>query len=224
MIELLEKRGAEYTINVPFYRRVGLKPLIAERTRWTKVNDTVDCFEKRLEVADWGGRMRVVIYRRRVRHEAPKNYQLDLFDPADGHYEYSSVVTNKPLTGANLWYFQCEGGSHKKAYAELKGEFAFDSLPSRSYAAISAWQMLSVLAFNLMRSMKVATTSTKRTPNRRFGRTLYHLSHIQTLRYQFISRAVIVVRPGGRVTLDVGNTPKVAAVFKELAQALARAA
>ena len=223
VIELLEKHGAEYAIKVPFYHWVGLKALVAERKRWTRVNDTVDCFEKKLEVADWGRRMRVVIYRRRVRHEAPKNYQLDLFDPADGHYEYSAVVTNKDLTGAYLWYFQCGRGSHEKAYAELKGGFAFDCLPSRSYAANSAWQMLSVLAFNLMRSMQVATTSTKRTPNRT-RRTLYRLSHIQTLRYQFIGRAGIVIRPGGRATLDVGDTPKVAAVFREIAQALARAA
>jgi hypothetical protein len=223
VIDLLEKRGAEYAIKVPFYHWVGLKPLIAERKRWTRVNDTVDCFEKKLEVADWGRFMRVVVYRRRVRHEAPKNYQLDLFDPADGHYEYSAVVTNKDLTGAYLWYFQCGRGSHEKAYAELKGGFAFDCLPSRRYAANSAWQMLSVLAFNLMRSMQVATTSTRRSPNRT-RRTLYRLASIQTLRYQFIGRAGIVVRPKGRATLDVGDTPKVAAVFREIAQALARAA
>lgn len=223
VIELLERRGAEYAIKVPFYRWVGLKPLIAERKRWTRVDATVDCFEKQLEVASWGRTMRVVVYRRRVRHEAPKNYQLDLFDPADGHYEYSAVVTNKKLTGAYLWYFQCGRGSHEKAYAELKGGFAFDCLPSRRYAANSAWQMLSVLAFNLMRSMQVATTSSKRTPNRK-RRVLYRLASIQTMRYQFISRAGIVVRPGGRPTLDVGDTPRVTAVFKEIAQALARAA
>ena len=83
--------------------------------------------------------------------------------------------------------------------------------------------MLSVLAFNLMRSMQMATTSSKRTPTRK-RRALYRLASIQTLRYQFIARAGIVVRPGGRSTLDVGNTPKVASVFREIAQALARAA
>jgi hypothetical protein len=223
VIDLLHKYGAEYAIKVPFYHWVGLKPLIAARKRWTRVNSTVDCFEKNLEVSDWGRTMRVVIYRRRVRHEAPKNYQLDLFDPADGHYEYSAVVTNKNLTGAYLWYFQCGRGSHEKAYAELKGGFAFDCLPSRRCAANSAWQMLSVLAFNLMRSMQVATTATRRTPNRK-RRVLFRFASIQTLRYQFVGRAGIVVKPGGCATLDVGNTPKVVAVFREIAQTLARAA
>ncbi len=223
VIELLERRGAEYAIKVPFYTWVGLKTLVAERKRWTRVDATVDCFEKQLYLEPWKRTMRVVIYRRRVRHEAPKNYQLDLFDPADGHYEYSAIVTNKALTGAYLWYFMCGRGSHEKAYAELKGGFAFDCVPSRRYAANSAWQMLSVMAFNLMRSMQMATTATKRSPNRK-RRTLFRLASIQTLRYTVIQRAGIVVRPCGKQTLDVGNTPKVVAVFREIAQTLARAA
>jgi hypothetical protein len=223
VIGLLERRGVEYAIKVPFYRWVGLKPLIAERKRWTRVDETVDCFEKQLRIEAWDRTMRVVIYRRRVRHEAPKNYQLDLFDPADGHYEYSAIVTNKELTGAYLWHFMCGRGMHEKVYAELKGGFAFDCLPSRRYAANSAWQMLSVLAFNLMRSMQVATTSERRTSNRK-RRTLFRFASIQTLRYQYIGRAGIVVKPAGRATLDVGNTPKVASVFRQIAQKLAEAA
>ncbi len=223
VIDLLEKRGAEYAIKVPFYKWVGLKPLIAERKRWTRVDATVDYFEKQLPVASWGRTTRVVIYRRRVRHEAPKNYQLDLFDPADGHYEYSAITTNKSLTGPYLWYFMCGRGSHEKAYAELKGGFAFDSVPSRRYGANCAWQMLSVLAFNLMRSMQMATMATRRPGNRK-RTTIYRLASIHTLRYQFIGRAGIVVRPGGRPTLDVGNTPAVVNLFKKIAATLARAA
>lgn len=33
--------------------------------------------------------------RRRVSHVTAKNFQLDLFDPDDGDYEYSAVTTNK---------------------------------------------------------------------------------------------------------------------------------
>lgn len=223
VIELLERRGAEYAIKVPFYTWVGLKPLVAKRKRWTRVDATVDCFEKQLYLETWKRTMRVVIYRRRVRHEAPQNYQLDLFDPADGHYEYSAIVTNKALTGAYLWYFMCGRGSHEKVYAELKGGFAFDCVPSRRYAANSAWQMLSVMAFNLMRSMQMATTATRRSPNRK-RRTLFRLASIQTLRYTVIQRAGIVVRPRGKQTLDVGNNPAVVGVFSRIARALARAA
>jgi hypothetical protein len=46
---------------------------------------------------------------------------------------------------------------------ELKGGFAFDCVPTMRYAANSAWQLLSVLAFNLMRGFQMATTAERRT-------------------------------------------------------------
>ena len=43
--------------------------------------------ERRVAVVTWGGaRFRVVVYRTHVQHETAKNFQLDLFDPSDGHY------------------------------------------------------------------------------------------------------------------------------------------
>jgi hypothetical protein len=39
--------------------------------------------------------------------------------------------------------------------AELKGEFALDVVPTRHYGANSAWQQLSVLAHNLIRSFQL---------------------------------------------------------------------
>ena len=86
-----------------------------------------------------GRRLGVVAYRRRVRHETAKNFQLDLFDPSNGYYEYSSVVTNKVLGGKALWWFICGRGSHEKVYGELKRGFAFDCVPTMRYAANSAW-------------------------------------------------------------------------------------
>jgi hypothetical protein len=118
------------------------------------VDDEVSCAEHRVEPARWGRRLRVVVYRRRVQHETAKNFQLDLFDPSNGTYEYSAVVTNKLLSGQALWAFISGRGVHEKMYGELKRGFAFDSVPTMRYAANSAWQILSVLAFNLIRGFK----------------------------------------------------------------------
>ena len=67
----------------------------------------------------------------KVAHRARKNYQLDLFDPNDGHYDYAAVTSNLPLTIRNLWYFTCGCGNHKTTIAQLKGGLAFDSAPTR---------------------------------------------------------------------------------------------
>ena len=61
----------------------------------------------------------MVIYRRRVHHETRKNFQLDLFSPDDGHFEYSAVTTNKALGPAALCDFIAGRGAQEKTLAEL---------------------------------------------------------------------------------------------------------
>jgi len=213
VLALLDGRGAEYAIKVPFQTWTGLREIVRSNRRWTPVDATVSCFERQVEFTPWRRRMRVVIYRKRVHHETRKNFQLDLFDPADGHYEYSAVVTNKSLSGRYLWRFMCGRGGHEKAYGELKSGFAFASVPSLQYAANSAWQQLSVVAFNLMRGFQVAAGLVVERSRSAGRRPLFAFRSIDTLRYELLHRAGIVLHPDGRPTLEVGTT---AAVRKQL--------
>lgn len=222
VIKLLEHQRAEYAIKVPFYTWLGLKRRVEETKEWTRVDDAVSCAEHKVEATPWGRRLRIVIYRRRVAHETAKNFQLDLFDPNDGHYEYSAVVTNKALSGAALWSFMCGRGIHEKVYGELKGGFAFDTIPTMRYAANGAWQMLSVLAFNLMRGFQIATSAERRSSTRK-RRSLLPFETIQTLRFTCLQRAGVIVHPDGYPTLDVGCSPAVVERFRRLDRLLSAA-
>jgi len=219
VVDLLEEEGAEYAIKVPFYEWLGLKERIAKRRRWSRVDDTVECFEQRIPVPAWSRSMRVVIYRKKVAHWTRKNFQLDLFDPDDGHYEYSAIVTNKAITGRTLWFFMCGRGTHEKVYGELKNGFAFDCIPTQRYEANSAWQVLSILAFNLTRALQ-ATMNERRGMNRK-RRAMRVFEAIHTLRYRFINRAGLLVQPNGRATLDVGDNTVVRERFEAFEQTLA---
>lgn len=223
VLDLLDQRGAEYVIKVPFFPWLGLKQKVASRKVWQRVDTTVSCFETRQWLEPWKRSVRIVVYRKRVAHESRKNFQLDLFDPSDGHFEYSAVVTNRDLTGPNLWWLMCGRGAHEKVYAELKNGFAFDSVPTQRYAGNSAWQVLSVLAFNLVRCFQIATTARQRTRNRK-RRTIWIFEAIQTLRFVLFNRAGLLLRPSGRLTLDVGCNPDNGHRFTVAAQALAAAA
>lgn len=152
-------------------------------------------------------------------HRTPKNYQLDLFDPDDGYYEYSAVATNKTVTARTLWHFICGRGTHEKVYGELKNGFAFDCIPTQGYAGNSAWQVLSILAFNLMRALQACVTE-RRSSNRK-RRAIHLFETIHTLRYRFINRAGLLVQPNGRATLDVGDNRIVKERFQAIEQALA---
>ena len=43
----------------------------------------------------------------------------------------------------------CGHGAQEKTFAELKGKFALDVVPTNHYGANSAWQQLSILVYNL---------------------------------------------------------------------------
>lgn len=220
ILAFLGRAGAEYAIKVPFYPWVGLKALVQRTRTWTRVTATVSCAEHQVDVAPWGQCHRIVIYRSHVQHETAKNFQLDLFDPSDGHYEYSAVVTNKAIGGPALWAFMCGRGIHEKVYGELKSGFAFACVPSMQYAANSAWQLLSVLAFNLSRGFQLATTARRRAPSRKRW-SLFGFETIHTLRALCLQRAGVLAHPQGRATLDVGPSPAVAERFERLDRLLA---
>jgi DDE family transposase len=220
ILEHLEREGAQYAIKVPFHPWLGLKALVQATQCWTRVTDEVSCAEHDVTVKPWSRRCRIVIYRRHVWHETAKNFQLDLFDPNDGHSEYSAVVTNKDLAGPALWNFMAGRGTHEKVYGELKTGFAFGCVPSMQYAANSAWQCLSVLAFNLSRSFQMATTAPRRRSNRK-RRAIHRFESIHTLRALALQRAGILVHPHGVATLDVGTAPAVVHRFRRLDRLLA---
>ena len=136
-----------------------------------------------------------------------------------GYFEYSAIVTNKKMAGLTLWHFVCGRGTHEKVYSDLKSGFAFDCLPTQLYHEGGAWQVFSIIAFNLMRAMQAGTTESRSTNRKR--RAIRPFQTIQTLRYGLINRAGLLVQPGGRQILDVGNNPVVQERFKTVESALA---
>lgn len=223
VLDALDERGAEYVIKAGFFPWLGLKQKVAGRRSWQRVDDTVSCFEMRHWIEPWKRSVRLVIYRKRVAHESRKNFQLDLFDPGDGHYEYSVILTNRTINGRHLWWLMSGRGTHEKVYGELKNGFAFASVPTQRYHGNSAWQILNVLAFNLTRRFQMASTAEARHPSRK-RRTLHLFESIQTLRFELFNRAGLLVRPAGRSILDVGTNPAVRERFVTTADALRNAA
>src|SRR5262245_13891128 len=59
IIALLDKREAGYAIKVPFFKWLGLLPLIRERQRWQARREGMGCFELSLPIASWERNLRV---------------------------------------------------------------------------------------------------------------------------------------------------------------------
>ena len=217
LLKLLARQGCFYAIKVPFIKWTGVKALVAARSRWTAVTADIDCFETQLELAAWGLKLRVVVYRKQVHHPSPKNYQLDLFSPDDGYFEYSAVASNLTLAPRALWYFAAGRGAQEKTFAELKGEFALDVVPTNHYGANSAWQQLSILALNLMRSFQLHSTLATpkpRSPKRTYS---YRIASMKTLRFLLINRAARLARISGRKVLRFSSNPATQALYDRIA-------
>src|SRR5438094_8623832 len=220
VLRLLAARGCAYAIKVGYWHWLPLKQLAAERRHWHPVAPGVTGFEHWLLIPQWQLRLRVMIYRKHVRHESQKNFELDLFTPDDGHFEYYAVATNMPLSLPALYAFIGGRGAQEKTIAELKGEFALDVVPTKHYGANSAWQQLSILAYNVARSFQLDTGAAPRRRSRK--RTYsYVLRSMRTLRFVLVAVSGRLARIGGRQVLRLTFNPATAALYTRLGQRLA---
>ncbi len=216
-------RRAEYAIKVPFYHWIDLQTLIRRQRHWTRLGADREAFETTVWLAPWKQTIRVAIYRTRVQHKSPKNYPLDLFDPSDGHWEYAAITTNKPLGLRALWDFMAGRGAHEQVLGELKTGYAFDTIPTLNHAANSTWQILAVLAHNLVTSFQLAAGAPRRS-GRRKRTALFVLKSIHTLRYELFTRAGILQYPQGHATLTLARNLSTRQLFERLVDKLPRAA
>jgi hypothetical protein len=221
ILHLLSRLGCLYAIKVPLWRWLGIRSLIAVQRTWTSVLPGIDAFETLLPIVQWQLTERVVVYRKRVHHQTAKNFQLDLFSPDDGTFEYSAVITNEPLSPRALWDFMSGRGAHEKTFSELKNDLAFDVIPTNHYAANSAWQQLSVLTHNLMRAFQLETGIARAKPRPRKRTARYRLLTMKTLRFLLIARAGRLARIGGRRVLRLTANPATEQLYDRTSRALA---
>ena len=223
VLRWLHARGLGYAIKVPFYTWLDLQQYIRVQRDWARVAPDVSGFAVPQALTPWGFPISVTIYRKNVRHRTAKNYQLDLFDPNDGYYEYSAVASQLGLTVANLWHFMGGRGNHEKTIGHLKSGLAFHTVPTNAYAANSAWQQLVALAHNLLTNFQIDTGAEQRTRSRKHT-VLHLLRTVQTLRFEVFHRAAILVRPHGRLRLRLMNNAATRRTFTRIEKGLARVA
>ena len=220
IFRLLAARGCRYAVKVGYWSWLPLKRLAAACPHWEPVAPGVTGHATVLHVPQWNLTLNVALFRKHVRHQTRRNFQLDLFTPDDGHYEYSAVASDLGLGLPALWAFACGRGAQEKTFAELKGEFALDVVPTNHYAANSAWQQLSVLAHNLGRSFQLHTLADPKPPSRKRTYAFFFRS-MRTLRFLVLARAGHLTRIDGRNVLRLATNPATRSLYDRIAHALA---
>jgi hypothetical protein len=219
ILDFLESSGVEYAMKAPLWDWLGIRDEIRRRRRWKRVRPGLQGFATSLKIPKWGLTLRVVIYRKHVSHRTRKNFQLDLFHPDNGHYEYSAVATNKAVGLRALWDFMAGRGGHEKTLCELKQHLAFDTIPTRDWDANSTWLLISALTHNLLRQFQLSTGAAAR-PNGRKRTYRWVFESLRTFRYEILNLPAKISRPEGRAQLRIAAVPETQRRIAQILDAL----
>jgi len=82
-----------FAIKAPFWKLLNLKSAAENRQRWLRISDQWGYFWMKNPIETIDRDHYVIILRKKLRN-SKKPYQLKLFSPNNGTYEYSAVVTD----------------------------------------------------------------------------------------------------------------------------------
>ena len=162
----------------------------------------------------------VMILRKKVKR-CKGHYQLKLFSPDNGQYEYSAVVTeSKDWAPDDLLAFMAGRSAQENSISELKTSFAFDHVPTNMYQANSAYQQLSQMAYNLSISMQHGMgLATIRNCGKKVTR-IYRTHEWRTVRFTFLNRAGRIVTTDGRKQIVVSENQATRSLYSRITSAL----
>lgn len=221
VVGYLFSHGIEYAIKVPMWEKAGFKSLIREQEKWRRAGNRLWYFVQDLQLSKWKFPVRLTFYRRKISDHTPSGYQYDLFSPNDGIYEYFIIATNKTIGAKTLFEFYNGRSAMEAQIAELKGEFGFDSVPTDHYQANSAYQQLSILAYNLVRNFQLDTGIAKPRTKSRKRTGLFSFDSLKTLRFKLIGiGGRIIKREYGNV-LRINECSKTNNLYSDIEQRLA---
>jgi len=222
ILRFLIKSKVLFAVKMPLWKWTGAKELINNRQRWEKASNDLSYFETAIALKKWKITVPVVIYRKCLtkNNSKPKNFQLDLFDPGDGIYEYQVVATNQKLEAKNALDFYNGRCVMEREIAELKQEYGFANIPTKNFNANSAYQAISILAHTLVKNFQMTTDQvTKR--KKTAGRTgMFSFESLKSLRFKIIARAGRVVNQSGKTVLKLVDEPAVRKEFEKISAEL----
>jgi len=222
----LDRHGVEFAVKVPMWNWLGIKQAINETKYWYHHSPTLSSRKLSVFIDSWGRLVEFVVIRQKISDKvaAKKYVQLDLFTPDDGIYEYSVLHTNKDLRADHLWDFYNGRAAMEHQIAELKGEFGFDAIPTHHYQGNSAYQLISALAYNLVRNFQIDTSLAQSRPRTASRTNIFSFSSLATLRFEWIAAAGRIVNRSGSQILKLCNNARRRERFEHIAHNLDRLA
>lgn len=224
ILNWLGRQGIEYAVKVPMHSWTGLKGAINATKYWHHHSDTLSSRKLSLFLnGSWKRMVEFTVIRQKISDNPNgKQYtQLDLFKPNDGIYEYAVILSNKDLRGDHLWEFYNGRSAMEHQIAEIKGEFGFDVIPTKHYQGNSAHQLISTLAYNLVRNFQIDSGLAAPRDKTASRTNLFTFESLKTLRFEWIAVAGRVVNVSGAKVLKLCQNVRREQLFRQIADQLA---
>jgi hypothetical protein len=220
VINYLIKHHFEFAIKAPFWKLLNLKTAAQQRKRWFEINPQWGYFWIKQPIDTIDQQHYVIILRKKV-HNPKVHYQLKLFSPDDGNYEYSAIVTdNNNWDPKELLLFVSGRSAQENSISELKTSFAFDHMPTNTYQANSAYMQMSQMAYNLAISMQhsmglSATRDTNGKSTRQFKTMKW-----KTFRFLILNRAGRIAWHKGKKVIELTKNKETESLYRKIVDTL----
>jgi hypothetical protein len=220
VINYLLKNKAGFAIKAPFWKLLNLKTAAQQRQRWFKVNKKWGYFWVKQPIDSIEHEHYVIILRKKV--QCPKKYyQLKLFSPNNGVYEYSAVVTdNKNWDPKELLLFVSGRSAQENSISELKTNFAFDHIPTNTYQANSAYMQISQMAYNLSISMQHSMGMARNRDVKGKSTRMFKNLEWKTFRFLILNRAGRIAWREGIKVIELTKNNQTELLYQNILTAL----
>jgi hypothetical protein len=220
VINYLLKNGIGFAIKAPFWKLLSLKTAAEKRNRWFKINEKWGYFWLQNPIDSLDHAHHVIILRKQLR-DARKPYQLKLFSPNNGVYEYSAVVTDtNKWDPQQLLLFVSGRSAQENSISELKNSFAFDHVPTNNYQANSAYMQMSQMAYNLATSMQHDMGIVKKRTENKKNTRIFKTMEWKTIRFLLINRAGRIAWENGIKVLQMTRNRKTKELYEKIFNSL----
>jgi hypothetical protein len=220
VINYLLSHRIPFAIKAPFWKILALKEAAQKRQRWFHIDDTWSYFWIKAPIESIKHEHYVAIVRKKIAH--PKaSFQLNLFSPNNGVYDYTAVVTDtKEWKPKELLLFVSGRSGQENSIAELKTDFAFDHIPTMAYQANSAYLQMSQMAFNQSISMQHDMgLARKHSANPKTTR-LFRTMKWKTFKFLVLNRAGRIAWEDGKKVLYLSYNKATKQLFDRIADSL----
>lgn len=217
ILDFLLFHGYGFAIKAPFWKLKRLREGIRRRKRWHKIDSVWSYYWDQDVIEKSSYPHPVLVLRKKVKEAGP--FQLDLFSPNNGVYEYSAIVTDsRDWDPAFLLAFMSGRSAQENSLSELKSDFAFDAIPTNHYAANSAYLQLSQMAYNLGISLQHDLGLAKKRTQGRKKTRLFETWKMKTFRWLILNRAGRIVRHDGQKVLVVSENQATKNLYRSIEQ------